>query len=63
MLKDSPCPEALCSVAAYIDLNPMRAGICKNPGNYAWSGYGQAENSEEVLAVFAKTIAEIKGVE
>jgi hypothetical protein len=41
VLKDSP--EALCSVAAYIDLNPMRAGICKDPGNYTWSGYGQAE--------------------
>lgn len=21
----------------------MRAGICKDPGNYTWSGYGQAE--------------------
>ncbi len=40
VLKDTP--EALCSVAAYIDLNPMRAGICKDPRNYAWSGYGQA---------------------
>ncbi len=40
VLKDTP--EALCSVAAYIDLNPMRAGICKDPGQYAWSGYGQA---------------------
>ena len=35
-------PEALCSVAAYIDLNPMRAGICKEPAQYAWSGYGLA---------------------
>jgi REP element-mobilizing transposase RayT len=29
-------------VAAYIDLNPIRAGLVKDPGNYRWSGYGQA---------------------
>lgn len=40
VLKESP--EALCSVAAYIDLNPVRAGICTHPHAYAWSGYGQA---------------------
>ena len=40
VLKDTP--EALCSVAAYIDLNPVRAGICKEPHAYTWSGYGQA---------------------
>jgi hypothetical protein len=40
VLKDTP--EALCSVAAYIDLNPVRAGICKDPHAYSWSGYGQA---------------------
>ncbi len=40
VLKDTP--EALCSVAAYIDLNPIRAGLCKDPHRYTWSGYGQA---------------------
>jgi REP element-mobilizing transposase RayT len=41
-------PEALFSVAAYIDLNPMRAGICKDPGEYRWSGYGQAFRGQGV---------------
>ncbi len=29
-------------VAAYIDLNPVRAGIVTDPKNYRWSGYGAA---------------------
>jgi REP element-mobilizing transposase RayT len=29
-------------VAAYIDLNPVRAGIVPEPENYRWSGYGAA---------------------
>lgn len=29
-------------MAAYIDLNPVRAGICKDPKEYRWSGYGEA---------------------
>ncbi|MDA3873810.1 MAG: hypothetical protein PF795_07605, partial [Kiritimatiellae bacterium] len=35
-------PEALLNVATYIDLNPVRAGVCKDPKDYRWSGYGQA---------------------
>jgi putative transposase len=35
-------PLALMSVAAYIDLNPIRAGICEDPMQYRWSGYGEA---------------------
>jgi len=30
------------AVAAYIDLNPVRAGIVKDPADYRWSGYGEA---------------------
>lgn len=30
------------TVAAYIDLNPVRAGIVKDPAAYRWSGYGEA---------------------
>jgi hypothetical protein len=30
------------TVAAYIDLNPVRAGICEDPATYRWSGYGEA---------------------
>jgi len=35
-------PEAVASVAAYIDLNPVRAGLVEDPADYAWSGYGGA---------------------
>jgi hypothetical protein len=29
-------------VAAYIDLNPLRAGIVEDPADYPWSSYGEA---------------------
>jgi REP element-mobilizing transposase RayT len=34
---------ALQMVAAYIDLNPFRAGMVKDPKDYRWCGYGEAE--------------------
>jgi putative transposase len=34
--------RSLAVVAAYIDLNPVRAGIVKDPADYRWSGYGEA---------------------
>ena len=30
------------TMAAYIDLNPVRAGICELPEDYRWSSYGEA---------------------
>ena len=33
---------ALTAMAAYIDLNPVRAGLVKDPKDYRWSGYGEA---------------------
>lgn len=30
------------AIAAYIDLNPVRAGIVKDPAQYRWSSYGEA---------------------
>ena len=33
---------ALLAVSAYIDLNPVRAGLCGDPLSYRWSGYGAA---------------------
>jgi len=30
------------TVAAYIDLNPVRAGMVKDPAGYRWSSYGEA---------------------
>ncbi len=37
-----PDSDALEAVAAYIDLNPVRAGMVDDPANYRWSGYGTA---------------------
>ena len=34
--------DALRAVAWYIDLNPVRAGMLKNPEDYRWSGFGEA---------------------
>ena len=30
------------TIAAYIDLNPVRAGIVREPADYRWSSYGEA---------------------
>jgi len=30
------------TMAAYIDLNPVRAGMVEDPAEYRWSGYGEA---------------------
>lgn len=40
LVEDAPWVVAL--VAAYIDLNPVRAGLAKLPEDYRWSGYTQA---------------------
>ena len=37
----------LAIMAAYIDLNPIRAGIVTDPKDYAWSGYGEAVGGNE----------------
>ena len=34
--------NALLAVAAYIDLNPVRAGMVTDPSEYRWSGYSKA---------------------
>jgi len=34
--------EALREMAAYIDLNPVRAGLVEEPENYRWCGYAEA---------------------
>ena len=35
-------PGGLSAVGAYIDLNPVRAGMVKDPRDYRYSGYGEA---------------------
>ena len=34
--------EALRTMAAYIDLNPVRAGLVEDPRDYRWCGYAEA---------------------
>ena len=34
--------QAVAPVAAYVDLNPVRAGMVEDPADYEWSGYGEA---------------------
>ena len=34
--------EALQMMAAYLDLNPLRAGLVDGPKNYRWCGYAEA---------------------
>jgi REP element-mobilizing transposase RayT len=34
-------------MAAYIDLNPVRAGMVADPADYRWTGYGQAVAGDE----------------
>lgn len=38
--------RALVTMAAYIDLNPVRAGAVSDPAEYRWSGYGAAVAGE-----------------
>ena len=33
--------EALAAVAAYIELNPVRAGLCADPKDYRYCGFGR----------------------
>jgi REP element-mobilizing transposase RayT len=40
--------KALLTVAAYIDLNPVRAGIVADPKDYRWCGYAEAVGSRGV---------------
>jgi hypothetical protein len=42
---------ALQMVAAYIDLNPVRAGMVKDPKDYRWSGYGEAASGNKKCLV------------
>jgi len=38
---------AVRTMAAYIDLNPVRAGLVPDPKDYRWSGYGEAVVGKE----------------
>ncbi len=42
--------EALAAVAAYIELNPVRARLCADPKDYRYCGYGEALGQGASLA-------------
>ncbi|MCC5788193.1 MAG: hypothetical protein JJT75_01050, partial [Opitutales bacterium] len=42
--------NALKVVAAYIDLNPVRAGLVEDPAKYAYSGYGESVMAGEPVS-------------
>ena len=45
------------TMAAYIDLNPVRAGIVKDPAEYRWSTYGEAvAGGKKARAGLVKTL-------
>jgi len=41
-------PGVVQAVAAYVDLNPVRAGLVKDPKEYRWCGYAEAVAGREV---------------
>jgi hypothetical protein len=48
--------EALLAMAAYIDLNSVRARIVPDPKDYRWSGYGAAVAGDEPARVGLQAI-------
>ena len=38
----APGDSALCAMAAYIELNPIRAGLLADPKDYRWCSYAEA---------------------
>ena len=40
-------PGVVATVAAYVDLNPVRAGLVKDPKDYRWCGYAEAVAGRE----------------
>ena len=50
--------NALRTMATYIDLNPVRAGLTDDPGTWRWSGYAEAMTG---AALAMENIAQITG--
>ena len=47
--------ETLINCLAYIDLNPLRAGLVKRPEDYRWNSLGyhiQADNKDDFLSLY-----------
>ena len=50
--------HVLATMAAYIDLNPVRAGIVKDPKDYRWCSYGEAMAGKKRARLGIQKIAE-----
>jgi REP element-mobilizing transposase RayT len=56
------------TMAAYIDLNPVRAGMVKDPADYRWSSYGEAigggakGNGKKARAGLVRALRAHKGI-
>lgn len=47
LVEDSP--ESLTRVSAYLDLNPVRAGLVEDPQDYRWCGYAAAVGGNRLM--------------
>ena len=47
LIQGDPSGLALRSIAAYIDLNPVRCGIVDDPACYKFTGYGEAMSNDK----------------
>lgn len=50
--------RALQEIAAYIDLNPVRAGLVRDPKDYRWSGFGGSLQGDAEAQAGLRWIAE-----
>ena len=58
--------RALRTMSTYIDLNPVRAGIVDDPGDYRWCGYaeamaGKTEAVQGIVAITGSTAEAVQG--
>ena len=54
-------PDAISTMAAYIDLNALRAGMVKDPKQYRFCGYGEAVAGSSAARKGMKSICNILG--
>lgn len=52
--------EALLMMSAYIDLNPVRAGMVNDPKDYRWCGYGAAMGGSREALTGLKVIVDTR---
>lgn len=52
--------EPLAAMAAYIDLNPIRAEMVEDPQEYRWSGYGAAMGGDPLAVEGLREIDKIR---